>query len=177
MSAWWRRCASEALPGTHGRAAGGALRPPRFPLRRLLQRGDASQDGEVPADRASLLGHRPEPLQRVGGCPAAARKASRGAAAGGGGQAGAASRGRAAAAAAGERVGAPPYRLRDLRRLQAGEYPALLEPEGDGGGGRDLLPGLDRRAGAADPRQGGAPGGAARGLDAPLPQAARRLPN
>lgn len=118
---------------------------------------DAWEDGEVSADRASLPGHRPGP----------GRGAGRGKARG--------SPARAPGPAPPARPA--PHRLRDLRRLQSREHAALLEQESHGRGGRDLLPGLDRRAGPADPGQGGASGGAARRLDAPGPAAALGLPH
>ncbi|XP_067407770.1 collagen alpha-1(II) chain-like isoform X3 [Emydura macquarii macquarii] len=133
-------------------ARGGLFRAEAAAPASHSRRRDAAQGGEVSADRPALAGHRPAGGREAGGRRAAA--------------------GPGAAAAR-----APPARLRDLRRLQAGEHAALLEPARDGGRGRDLLPGLAGRAGDADPGQGGAPGGAAGGLDAPLPQAARRLPH
>lgn len=111
--------------------------------------GHAAPAGAVLADRSALSRHRPG-------------RRGRGAAGGAGGRGGA---------------GPAPHRLRDLRGLQAGEHAALLGPAGHGGGGRDLLPGLDRRAGAAGAGQGGAPGGAAAGLGSPLPQTPQRLPH
>lgn len=134
------------LPGGGGRAERGS-------------RGgaDAPEDGEVPADRAALPGHRPGPGRASAGGEVPGRPA------------------RAPGPAAAARP-APP-RLRGLRRLQGGEHAALLEPEGDGRRGGDLLPGLDRRAGAAGAGQGGAPGGAARGLGAPGAAAALGLPH
>lgn len=111
--------------------------------------GHAAPGRAVPADRPALSRHRPG-------------RRGRGAAGGPGGSGGA---------------GPAPHRLRDLRGLQAGEHAALLGPAGHGSGGRDLLPGLDRRAGAAGAGQGGAPGGAAAGLGSPLPQTPQRLPH
>lgn len=118
---------------------------------------DASEDGEVSADRASLSGHRPGPGRGAGGGEVGGPPAR--------------SPGPAPAASP------APHRLRDLRRLQSREHAALLEQEGHGRSGRDFLPGLDRRAGPADPGQGGASGGAARGLVTPGAAAALGLPH
>lgn len=135
-----------------------------------MPQGHAAQGRAVPADRPALPGHRPGRRGAAGG-----RRRGAGSGSGSGFGSGSGSGSGCWGSIVG--AGSPPHRLRDLRGLQAGEHAALLGPAGHGGGGRDLLPGLDRRAGAAGAGQGGAPRGAAPGLGAPLPQAPQRLPH
>ncbi|XP_072481255.1 uncharacterized protein [Notamacropus eugenii] len=137
--------------------------------------GDASENGEVSADRASFPSHRPEP--RWGAGEDFRRSGAGGLGPSCGAAAGPAAAPAAAAAAPGQAASSSPHRLRDFRRLQSGEHAAFLEQEGDGRRGRNLLPGLDRRAGPADPGQRGALGGAPGGLDAPGAQTPHWIPH